>query len=130
MKRAILLLKQRLLSVKYALNGIKILFLEEPNAIIHLLVTVCVLIAGFVFQISNGEWIAVILCVSFVIAMEAVNSAIENIADFISPEKHETIKKVKDLAAGAVLIGAIASAIVGMIIFLPKIIELLMTFYK
>ena len=124
MKQEKFSLKKRLISFKYAINGIKILFWEEPNAKIHLFVTVCVLIAGFAFRISGGEWIAVILCIGLVIALESLNSAIENIADFVSPGRHETIKKVKDLAAGAVLIGAVASVIVGMIVFLPKIIEL------
>jgi len=117
-------LKKRILSFKYAINGIKILFREEPNAKIHLFVTICVLVAGFAFQISRSEWIAVILCIGLVIALESLNSTIENMADFISPEKHEMIKKVKDLAAGAVLIGAIVSVVVGMIVFLPKIIKL------
>ena len=117
-------LNKRIRSFKYAINGIKILFREEPNAKIHLLATICVLIAGFAFRISRGEWIAVILCIGLVTALESLNSAIENIADFVSPGKHDIIKKVKDLAAGAVLIGAIASAVVGMIVFLPKIIEI------
>jgi len=124
MKQEKFSLKKRVLSFIYAINGIKILFREEPNAKIHLFATVCVLIAGFAFRISRGEWIAVILCIGLVITLESINSAIENIADFVSPEKHDTIKKVKDLAAGVVLIGAIASAVVGMIVFLPKIIEL------
>ena len=117
-------LRKRIISFKYAINGIKTLFREEPNAKIHLFVTVCVLVAGIVLRISRGEWIAVILCIGLVIALESLNSAIENMADFVSPGKHEMIKKVKDLAAGAVLIGAVASVIVGMIVFLPKIIEL------
>ena len=124
MKQEKFSLKKRLKSFKYAVNGITILFREELNAKIHLFVTVCVLIAGFAFRISRGEWMAVILCIGLVIALESINSAIENVADFVSPEKHETIKKVKDLAAGAVLVGAIASAIVGGIVFLPKIIVL------
>ena len=123
MKQEKFSLKKRLISFKYAINGIKILFREEPNAKIHLFVTICVLIAGFAFRISGGEWMAVILCIGLVIALEAINSAIENLADFVSPEKNETIKKVKDLAAGAVLIGAVAAAVVGVIVFLPKIIE-------
>ena len=123
MKQEKFSLKKRLISFKYAINGIKILFREEPNAKIHLFATICVLIAGFAFRISGGEWMAVIFCIGLVIALEAINSAIENMADFVSPEKHETIKKVKDLAAGAVLIGAVAAAIVGVIVFLPKILE-------
>jgi len=79
-----------------------------------------VLIAGAIFRISTGEWIAVVFCIGLVFALELINSAIENIADFITIERNETIKKVKDLSAGAVLAAAIASAIIGLIIFLPK----------
>ena len=118
-------LRKRIKSFKYAFSGLKILIREEPNAKIHFFVTVCVLIAGFVFRISGGEWMAVILCIGLVIALELINSAIENLSDFVSPEKHEMIKKVKDLSAGAVLVGAIASAIVGLIVFLPKFMEIL-----
>jgi diacylglycerol kinase len=58
-----------------------------------------------------------------VIALEMINSAIENLVDFVSPEKHQSIKKIKDLSAGAVLVGATVAAIVGLIVFLPKILE-------
>ncbi|MDR2146128.1 MAG: diacylglycerol kinase family protein [Tannerella sp.] len=115
-------LRRRFKSFKYAFNGMKILFREEPNAKIHVFISVGVLVAGFVFRISAGEWMAVLLCIGWVIALEALNSAIENISDFVSPEKHEMIKKIKDLAAGAVLLGVIVSVIVGLIVFLPKII--------
>jgi diacylglycerol kinase len=78
-------------------------------------------VAGIVFKISKNEWIAVIFCIGWVIALELVNSAIESTADFISKERNESIKKIKDLSAGAVLVAAIASAIIGLIIFLPKL---------
>ena len=115
---------KRLASFRYAFNGLKILIREEHNARIHLFAACCVLIAGAVFKISLSEWIAVIFCIGWVIALELINSAIENTADFISKEKNETIKKIKDLSAGAVLIAAIASAVIGLIIFLPKIFQL------
>jgi len=114
-------LRKRIASFRYAFNGLKILMREEHNARIHLFAACCVLIAGAVFKISTSEWIAVVLCIGSVFALELVNSAIENIANFISPERNKTIKKVKDLAAGAVLVAAIASAIIGLIIFLPKV---------
>ena len=120
MKKEKFSLQKRLKSFQYAFNGLQTLFREEPNAKIHLFIMLCVLIAGFVFRISVGEWIAVVLCIGLVIALEIINSTLENMADFVSPEKHETIKKIKDLAAGAVLVGAIVSAIVGVIVFLPK----------
>jgi undecaprenol kinase/diacylglycerol kinase (ATP) len=83
-----------------------------------------VVTAGFVFKISLLEWIAVTICIGIVFTLELVNTAIENMANFVSKEYHESIKKVKDLAAAAVFVAAIAATIVGLIIFVPKIIEL------
>ena len=116
---------KRLKSFIFAFNGLKILLREEHNSWIHIAITICVIIAGFLLQISLIEWIAVILCVALVFGLELINSAVENIADFVSPQKNKMIGKVKDLSAAAVLIAAICSAVVGLIIFLPKIIALL-----
>jgi len=125
MKQKIFSIKKRMQSFKFAFNGLKILLREESNAWIHLCIAICVLVAGFVFKISVGEWIVVVFCIGFVFALELLNSAIENMADFVSEEYHDLIKKTKDLAAGAVLVSAIVSAIIGLIIFVPKIIGLL-----
>ena len=116
-------LKKRLKSFKFAFNGIKLLITREHIAWIHCFAAVCVIIAGYVFGISAKEWIAVVFAIGTVLAAEAVNSSIEAIADLVSPGYNEAIKRTKDLAAGAVLILAIAAAIVGLIIFVPKIIE-------
>jgi len=110
-------------SFKHAFNGLRILLSEEHNSWIHLFITVCVLAAGFVFKISTGELIAVVFCIGIVFVLELVNTAIENMADFVSKEYHESIKKVKDLAAAAVFVGAVVAAIIGLIVFLPKILE-------
>jgi diacylglycerol kinase len=116
-------LSKRLASFRYAFNGLKILIKEEHNARIHLFIAFCVIIAGVAFHISTIEWIAVIFCIGWVFSMELLNSSIENTADLLSEEKNEKIKKIKDLSAGAVLVAAIASAVTGLIIFLPKIIQ-------
>jgi len=116
-------IKKRLASFKYAFNGLKILVLEEHNARIHLAAAICVILLGLFFNISALEWIAVSLVIGFVIACEAINSAIENLADFVSPEKNEFIKKAKDLSAAGVLVSAITAVIIGFLIFLPKILE-------
>jgi len=113
---------KRLASFRYAANGLKILIREEHNARIHLFAVCCVVGAGVLFKISKGEWIAIIFCIGLVFALELINSAIENTADLISKERNEMIKKIKDLSAGAVLIAAIAAAVIGLIIFLPKIL--------
>ena len=108
--------RKRARSFKFAFNGIKLLITKEHNAWIHCFAAVCVLIAGVVFGLSRMEWIAVTIVIGAVLAAEAVNSSIEALADLVSP-----IKRTKDLAAGAVLLMAIAAAIVGFIIFIPKI---------
>ena len=115
--------RKRLRSFGYAFNGIRLLITRE-HAWIHCFVAVCVVIAGILLGLSETEWIAVVIVIGAVLAAEAVNSALEAIADFVSPEYSEAIKQTKDLAAGAVLIMAIAAAIVGGIIFFPKLIAL------
>ena len=77
--------------------------------------------AGIFVGLSSMEWIVICLCIGLVLSAEAVNSAIEALADRVSPAYDEAIKRTKDLAAGAVLLLAIASAVVGLIIFLPKL---------
>ena len=85
---------------------------------------ICVFIAGVILKLSNAEWITITFAIGLVIAFEAINSAIENIADFISPEQNPQIKKIKDLSAAAVLVVAISSCAVGIIIFVPKLLIL------
>jgi len=114
-------ISKRLQSFKYAFNGLKILVSEEHNSRVHIFATIIVITLGFILSISAYEWIALVFAIGFVITMEIVNSAIENICDFISPEKHQLIKKIKDLAAAAVLLSAITAVIVGLIIFIPKV---------
>ncbi len=124
MKQKNFSVKKRMQSFKYAFNGFRILLREESNAWIHVCITMCVLVAGFLFKISVSEWIVVVFCIGLVFALELLNSAIENMADFVSKEYHDLIKKTKDLAAGAVLVGAITAIIIGLIIFIPKVVGL------
>ena len=119
------LINKRIESFGFAFNGLRILIREEHNARIHLFIAIFVVVVGFILKISVTEWIAIILVIGFVSTLEIVNSSIENIADFISPEKHEIVKKIKDLSAGSVLVSSITALIIGLIIFLPKIIELI-----
>jgi diacylglycerol kinase len=124
MKQQRFSIKKRIRSFGFAWNGLKILVREEHNARIHLFATLCVLVAGILLEISTLEWISVVLAIGMVIALEAVNSAIENLADFVSPERHNWIKKIKDLAAAAVLVGALAAFLVGLLVFVPRIWDL------
>lgn len=121
MKNSGFTLRKRLKSFRYAFNGIRLLIRNEHNAWIHCFATICVLIAGFIFELSNTEWIAILIIIGAVFSAEAINSSIEAISDLVSPEYNEAIKRTKDLAAAAVLILAIIAVIIGIIIFIPKI---------
>ena len=114
-------MKKRIQSFGYAGRGIALVFSTEANMKIHLAVAVLVVLAGFFFQISVQEWIACMLCFGLVFTAELINTAIESIVDLVSPTHNQLAGKAKDVAAGAVLLSAIASAVVGLIIFLPKI---------
>ncbi len=117
--------RKRLLSFKYAFNGIKKLFITQHNSRIHLTIVLLVIIAGFFFHISKAEWFVVMIVTGLVFAAELFNSAIESVVDLISPEYHKKAENAKDYAAGAVLIVAIISAIAGLIIFAPKLLAIL-----
>ena len=118
-------MKKRIKSFVYAGRGIRTVFSSEANMKIHLVIMLSVVIFGFIFQLSAMEWIACVLCFGLVVGMEMMNTAIENVVDLASPEKHPLAGKAKDIAAGAVLVCAIISVAVGVIIFLPKIIDFL-----
>ena len=119
-----LMLVQRFKSFGFALKGIFILFKEETNAQIHLFVATIVFVSGWMLNISITEWCLVTLCIALVMMAEAFNTAIENLTDLVSPEIHPLAGKTKDVAAGAVLLISIGAAVVGSIIFLPKLVEL------
>lgn len=90
---------------------------------IHLLAAIIVVVSGFFFSITNVEWMVLILVIAITIALELVNTAIENAVDLITTQEHPVAKAAKDIAAGAVLIFCIASVGIGLIIFIPHIIE-------
>lgn len=113
--------KKRFQSFPYAWNGIRLFIKYTHNAWVHVFAAILAVTIGFVLEISREEWMVLITVIGLVLALEAVNSAIEILCDHLSPQKSEAIKKVKDLSAGAVLIAAITSFIIGLFIFLPKL---------
>ena len=117
--------KDRLKSFGYAFNGIVQTMKSEHNFWIHLAVMLLVIVFGFMLQVSKTEWVLLVFCIGFVLAAEIFNSAIEALIDFVSPEHNPKAGLAKDMAAGAVLVSAITAAIVGLIIFIPKLLELL-----
>ena len=109
-------------SFGYALQGIYVATVEQLNIKIHFLAVVVVTIAGLFFHITADEWCLVVICYGIVLTAELINSAIENLVDLVSPDHHHLAGKVKDIAAGAVLISAIATAIVSLFIFAKYIL--------
>ena len=110
-------------SFSYALKGIFTVFKEEFNARVHLLAALVSVTLAIVLKLAWFEWVILVLVIGGVFAMELINTSIEGLADLYSREHNPKIKKIKDLAAGAVLVSAIAALIIGCIIFLPKILS-------
>ena len=119
------MIKSRLQSFRYAFQGIADLFRTQPNARIHLLLTVLALILGGTFSLSGTEWCLLALAMAMVFAAEAFNTALEYLTDLVSPEYNELAGKAKDAAAAAVLLAAAGAAVVGLILFLPRLWRLL-----
>ena len=111
-------------SFRHAFNGLIFGIKDTRNLKVDIFVALIVIIFGFVFKITLIEWTIIILCISMVISLELINSAIEEAVNLAMPNIHPIAKISKDVAAGAVLFSAIASAVIGIIIFLPKIIDL------
>jgi diacylglycerol kinase len=114
-------ISKMLKSFKFALAGISHLIRFENNAQFHFLATCLVVFAGYWLEINRYEWVILVLAMALVWSAEAFNSAIEKLCDKIEPKKDPIIGQIKDMAAAGVLFLAIAAAIVGSIIFLPKI---------
>lgn len=111
-------------SLGYAISGIIQCIQKERNIKIHLVFMFLVIICGFLFRLSITEWLVCILLFGLVISLELVNTAIEAVVDLCTQEYHPLAKIAKDTAAGAVLISAIASVVIGLIIFVPKVLSL------
>ncbi len=111
-------------SFGYAWQGIIHAMKRERNFRLHVLATIVVAIAGSISSLSSMEWMVILLCVGGVLSLELLNSALERVVDLASPTTHELAKQAKDMSAAAVLVFALASAIIGILIFLPKWMEI------
>ena len=112
-------------SFKYACMGIKSAIKSERNMKIHVLATLIVTALGFILGLDPLEWVACIFSIVIVISSEMLNTALETIVDLVSPNINPLAKKAKDIAAGSVLVMEIGAFLVGLIIFIPKIINIL-----
>ncbi|MCW5907889.1 MAG: diacylglycerol kinase family protein [Chitinophagales bacterium] len=110
----------------YAVKGIAVAVREQLNLKVHLLALAIVSVAGLYFQITAIEWAILFLVFGLVLVAEMLNTAIEYLVDFVSPEFHPTAGKIKDVAAGAVLISAIIAGAVGLLIFGNRFLNLLL----
>ncbi len=114
-------LAARARSFRHAFRGIATMLASQHNAWIHAVATVVVCVAGFYFHLGRGEWSLIVLAIMAVWTAEALNTAFEFLADAASPQFHPLVKKAKDVAAGAVLIAAMGSVVVGLLVFGPHI---------
>lgn len=119
------MLKKRINSFRYAGKGVLFFIKTQPNARIHLVAAVIVVSLGRVFEISLHEWIGIVWAIGLVLVTEATNTALEELVNFVSPDYHKKAGIVKDVAAGAVLLAAATALTIGLIIFVPKILEVI-----
>ncbi|MGC9150513.1 MAG: diacylglycerol kinase family protein [Microbacter sp.] len=110
-------------SFYFASKGIYIAFKGALNIKIHLMAAIITLLFAFLFQLDMMEWIAVLICIGMVFSAEIFNTAIEKLVDHVSPAWHARAGSIKDMAAGAVLIVSFIAMIVGLLIFIPKILQ-------
>jgi diacylglycerol kinase len=122
MERQRFSLRSRLRSFSFAFAGIRQFLAREHNARIHLVATICVIIAGFVLRVSATEAAVLAIVTGVVWITELLNTCVERMMDFVYPEEHPQIKFIKDLAAGAVLVAAFTAVVAGLLIFIPKLL--------
>ena len=114
-------MKSEIKSFSHAINGIKYAISCEKHLRFHLFAAVLVIAAGWFFTISFTEWCLVILSMGAVITAELINTALEQLVNLVSPQQHPIAGRVKDVAAGAVLVISMVAAIVGLMVFIPKV---------
>ena len=114
-------LKKFFYSFTYPIKGLKYAYRNEQNLAVDFGIALIVIIAGFIFKVSVTEWALLALTIGLVISFELVNTAIEAVVDLVTEEYHPLAKVAKDTSAAAVFVFAIVAAIVGLIIFLPKL---------
>lgn len=100
-------------------------FDREQNLLIHIIASIIVFLSGLILRLNQAQWLLIIFLIGFVITSELINSAVELAVDNYTSEFHPKAKIAKDVAAGAVLVSAITAALIGIWIFLPKIIYLI-----
>lgn len=116
--------KGRLRSFKFAIKGMWLLITTEDSIKVQLSIALLVTILGFILGISTTEWMIQFLAIGLILVAEALNTAVEEVADFIHPNYHKKIGIIKDIAAGAPAFAALTSLVIAGIIYIPKIVKL------
>ena len=111
-------------SVSFAINGLKLAW-HEKHFKIHLIASVLSITLSFVLNVSMLEWVVILICIGAVISLEMINTAIEHLVDLVEPNYNPKAGAIKDLAAGAVLVFSMISALIGIMIFGKYILALL-----
>lgn len=117
--------KKRGIGLRFAIDGLKTVFKSERNFQIHVIAFITVLLCSLIFQLTFIEWCFIIIVSCLVFILEIMNSVIELTIDYLNPTIHPTVKKIKDMSASAVLVATICAIIIGLIIFIPKLIKVL-----
>ena len=118
-------MKTFLKSVLFAIRGMRQFFSRDRNGKIQIVIGVTAIALGFTVSLSSFQWLLVLFCIGLVISLEMINSAIERYCDLITTDFHPGIKIIKDVAAGAVLVASIMSLVIGLIIFIPALVNFL-----
>jgi undecaprenol kinase len=113
------------MSFVYAGRGFLLLWLTQPNFRIHVVAGLCAVVAGFLFQIPAAEWLILVITITVVLTVEAVNTAVEKMVDLCQPDRHPLARDVKDLSAAAVLLASTGALIIGILLFGPRFARLL-----
>lgn len=114
--------RNNVLSFKYAMEGIWTALKEEPNLKFHFIIALVVVTLAVVLNVSEVEWLILILTMGLVVSLELTNTAIEELVNSFTENEHPAAKKAKDVAAGAVLVSSVTALIIGLFIFLPYIV--------
>ena len=117
-------LKKFINSFSYPIKGLRYAYKNEQNLAVDVGIALLVVILGFIFRINKYEWAILVLTIGLVISCELINTAIEAVVDLVTEEYHPLAKVAKDTSAAAVLVFALVAIVVGLIIFLPKVIGL------
>lgn len=110
-------------SLKFAFDGLKYAYKNEQSMTVHIIITILVIMLGVIFKINSLEWIAVVFCIGIMMCLELVNTSIEAVVDLVTEKYNEKAKVAKDVAAAVSVMFSFTSIIIGLIVFIPKVIE-------